>query len=341
MSTIKQKLLQKFKIYFKRIFITLCKHGEFMTKLSQKLDKSRKKSKITINKIFTNAGLFLFTHNKKIKTLSRVRNVEYGKDKRQKFDIYAPKFENMFPVIFYFHGGAWSAGDKYGNTMFCQKLAKQGYIVCNVNYRLMPKISVIDCVVDCMEAIRYFAKNYEQIFKKQKISALPYFENTFLVGDSAGAHLAGLIAGICSKNKKELPVNISALGLYYGVFDFEHLDNDPSPIMQSLNNYWLINEKNPAELYKKISVTNYVTNNFPPCFLTSGAIDKLHFQTETFVDVLKKNDVKMDYLNFGKSRLDAEHAFLNASFLASSKEAFDRLTKFFEKYKKNNEYEKK
>lgn len=301
--------------------------------MGQILEKVHAKSKLVLNKVITNTGLFIFTHNRKSKKTIRVKNIFYGKYSLQKFDVIAPIGEGTLPVVFYFHGGGWSAGDKYGYTSFCQSLTEKKYIVCNVDYRLLPKVSVKDCINDCMLAIKFFAKKHKRILKDAGIRATPNFQNTYLVGDSAGAHLSSLIAGYLTTNHKKLPIHVSALGLYYGVFDFEHLDSDPSPIMQDLNKYWLIAEKKPRELYQKISSTNYVSKNFPPCFLTSGAVDKLHLQTETFVNVLMEHNVEYHYLNFKKSRKDAEHAFLNAKFLPSAKQAFKELTEFFEKYR--------
>lgn len=301
-----------------------------MTKL---LKKVKAKAKLALNRVITNAGLFVFTHNRKLKDIQKKKNIQYGKFSLQKYDLIAPNTAKKLPVVFYFHGGAWSSGDKYGYTMFCSHLAQKGYIVCNIDYRLMPKVGIKTCIADCILAIRHFAKHSETLLKKYEFSATPNFENTFLVGDSAGAHISSLLAGLSAQKNKKLPIKISALGLYYGVYDFEHLDDDPSPIMQDLNNYWLIAEKNPKEIYKKISSTNYISTNYPPCFLTSGEIDKLHFQTEVFVKLLKSYNIQIDYLSFNKSRIDAEHAFLNAGFLPSAKEAFERLTNFFEKYK--------
>lgn len=289
------------------------------------------KSKLARNKAMTSLGLMIFSRNKKIKGIYTKHNIAYGTAKLQKYDIIIPQdASGKLPIVFYIHGGAWCGGDKYGYTMFCKKLAMQNYAVCNINYRLMPKVSVMTCVEDCILATKHFAKHAKNLLKEAKIKADIDIKNTFFVGDSAGAHLSSLIAGMFATKKAKTSLVVKALGLYYGVYDFEHLSNDPSPLMNDLEKYWLENEKNPKQVLHDISTTNYVAENYPPCFLTSGEIDKLHFQTEVFVRLLKLNNIQIDYLSFDKSRLDGEHAFLNASFLPSAKEAFLRLTKFFE-----------
>ena len=133
----------------------------------------------------------------------------------------------------------------------------------------------------------------------------------------------------CGKIK--LPIKILGLGLYYGVFDLNNLENDPSPILQDLNNFWQSTNQNSKQNYKKLSPTTYVTNNYPPCFITSGEIDKLNYQTAIFEHLLTLNQIEHDYLSFDKSRQDGRHAFLNMPILNSAKEAFERLTNFFEK----------
>lgn len=308
-----------------------------MSQVIKKIKKQYEKSKLAGNKAMTNLGLRIFSRNKNVKNIYTKKNIFYGPEKLQKYDVIFPqKAIGNLPIVFYIHGGAWCGGDKYGYTTFCKNLAKQGYAICNVDYRLMPKVSVKTCVQDCILATKHFARHADALLKEAKINAKIDMANTFFVGDSAGAHLSSLLAGLYSTQTQKNKFCIKALGLYYGVYDFEHLSNDPSPLMRDLEKYWLDNEKNPQKILHYISSTNYVTKNFPPCFLTSGEIDKLHFQTEVFAKLLKYNGIETDYLCFDKSRLDAEHAFLNAGFLPSAKLAFERLTKFFEKKRTKN-----
>ena len=42
---------------------------------------------------------------------SIVRDVAYGSDPAQRFDVYLPPNPRNAPVIFMVHGGAWKAGD--------------------------------------------------------------------------------------------------------------------------------------------------------------------------------------------------------------------------------------
>jgi acetyl esterase/lipase len=307
-----------------------------MSKVSNYVNRAIQRIKLSQNKALTNFGLLVFTHNKNLKNICIKKDISYGTSKLQKYDLIYPNNceDEKLPIAIYVHGGSWCGGDKYGYTMFCEKLTKKRYITININYRLMPKVSIRTCIADCIKAIKHFSVNYLHIFKTENINAKPDFDNVYLVGDSAGAHIVSLIAAKKTCGKLRLKMNISALGLYYGVYNFENISHDPSPIMTDLDKYWKSIYNNTKELYKEISTTNYVTSNFPATFMTSGKIDKLHFQSEIMYRLLKYSNVKIEYLSFEKSRQDGRHAFLNAPFLPSAKEAFSKLTKFLEENKK-------
>ena len=306
-----------------------------MSKITKKVNETVQKIKLKQNKLVTNLGLHVFSHGKKLNDVAVYKNIDYGKFKLQRFDFLAPKNtkSTTLPVIFYIHGGAWCGGDKFGYTKYCKRLAENDYLVVNINYRLMPKVSVRTCVADVIKAIDYFTENTSQILNDAGLSCNADLNNVYLIGDSAGAHIASLIAAKATCGELKLKCNISALGLYYGVYAFENISHDPSPIMTGLDKYWKSIYVNTQPIYKSISTVNYITDKFPPTFMTSGEIDKLHFQSEILCRMLKYNGVKVKYLSFDKSRQDARHAFLNAPLLSSAKEAFACLTKFFKQNK--------
>ena len=74
------------------------------------------------------------------------RDVSYGADPLNTFDIFAPQSAPKVPrtVVFYLHGGGFERGDKrmpgtpfYDNLMLW--LAQHGMVGVNMNYRLAPK----------------------------------------------------------------------------------------------------------------------------------------------------------------------------------------------------------
>ena len=55
--------------------------------------------------------------------------------KELKLDIIYPPKEKKLPIIVYLHGGSFLDGSKESDSAFCQRLAKSGFVVANVEYR--------------------------------------------------------------------------------------------------------------------------------------------------------------------------------------------------------------
>ena len=71
------------------------------------------------------------------------RDLEYGSDPRQRFDVYAPVTagpSSPLPVLVFFYGGGWDSGSKDVYGWAAQALAAQGFIVAVADYRLVPDV---------------------------------------------------------------------------------------------------------------------------------------------------------------------------------------------------------
>ncbi len=116
-----------------------------------------------------------------------------GKDghPRQKLDLHLPEKtpEQPRPVFILIHGGGWQAGDK-ANANFARAkvrwLLDSGYLVASVNYRLSPAVEHPAHVEDVCRAVAWVQKHVS------KHGGDP--ERLYLLGHSAGAHLAALAA---------------------------------------------------------------------------------------------------------------------------------------------------
>jgi acetyl esterase/lipase len=110
------------------------------------------------------------------------------KDKN-KLDLYLPKGEHDFPVIFFVHGGAWRNGHKdyFGvYSTFGMSLARQGIGAVVPNYRLSPEVQHPDHIKDVAKAFAWTCKNIA------KYGGRP--DQIFVCGHSAGGHLVSLLA---------------------------------------------------------------------------------------------------------------------------------------------------
>ena len=63
-------------------------------------------------------------------------------------DLYYPEQIKDFPVIVWFHGGGLSSGNKF----VPEELKESGLGVVSVNYRLLPKGTLADCIDDAAAA---------------------------------------------------------------------------------------------------------------------------------------------------------------------------------------------
>ncbi|MEP7218445.1 MAG: alpha/beta hydrolase [Bacteroidota bacterium] len=106
-------------------------------------------------------------------------------DPRQKLDLYAPRDASGLPVAIYFYGGGWRSGDKRLFEHLGRALAVRGIITVAVNYRLTPAVRHPAHAEDCAAAVAWT----EREIKTRGGDP----ERIFLIGHSAGAHLAALI----------------------------------------------------------------------------------------------------------------------------------------------------
>jgi len=118
-----------------------------------------------------------------------IRNISYGVDDRQRFDVYAPKQAKGAPIIFMVHGGAWAKGDKAMKSVVDNKVNRwlpQGFIVISINYRMLPDTAPIEQARDVARALAV---------AQEKAASWGGDRNKFiLMGHSAGAHLIGLLS---------------------------------------------------------------------------------------------------------------------------------------------------
>lgn len=119
-------------------------------------------------------------------TLSR--DLSYGSDPRHRLDLYVPKGPvNHRSVIVFVHGGSWDSGDKDQYLFVGQAFASLGYVTAIPNYRLFPQVQYPEFVDDIARAVVSLKQHLAQ-------QACADGGSIVLVGHSAGAHTASLIA---------------------------------------------------------------------------------------------------------------------------------------------------
>lgn len=109
---------------------------------------------------------------------SSARVLRYGADPLQAVDLYADP--GAGPVLVFVHGGGWSRGDKLSVNALPDYATRHGLTLASVGYRLAPAVTAREAAMDVGAAVAEVSR------------ALPG-RPVFLLGHSAGAHLAALI----------------------------------------------------------------------------------------------------------------------------------------------------
>ena len=104
---------------------------------------------------------------------------------RQVLDLYAPAGGKDHPVVAWIHGGGWRRGDKASVQKKPQAFTDQGFVFVSINYRFVPQVTVKEMAGDIAQAIRW-THDHAQDYGGDGRSI-------FVMGHSAGAHLAALV----------------------------------------------------------------------------------------------------------------------------------------------------
>lgn len=119
----------------------------------------------------------------------RIADLSYGDDPRQRFDVYLPAQTRNAPILLFVHGGGWAHGDKDNPGNIPDKAGywlPKGYVLVSTNYRMRPDTAPLDQARDialALAAVQRHAPDW---------NADP--SRVVLMGHSAGAHLAALVA---------------------------------------------------------------------------------------------------------------------------------------------------
>jgi len=134
-------------------------------------------------------------------------------------DLYLPKGRAKAPVLVAIHGGGWQVGNRQFYRYWGLFLARAGYAVFAIDYRLGKPGVYPAAVYDAKAAVQFVrAKAAEFDLDPDRIG---------LVGDSAGAHLAAQVAlagdqytsAYRDDANAAVSANVKCVIGFYGVYD--------------------------------------------------------------------------------------------------------------------------
>jgi acetyl esterase/lipase len=237
----------------------------------------------------TPADATVFENEKELKEVS------YGNDPQQKYDIYLPKNRSSAKtkVVVLVHGGAWVEGDKADmkGVYDYLKLFTPEYAIVNINYRLANftrqpfpmQIEDIKIILDDL-------KN-----KSQEYGVLNEYA---FVGVSAGAHLSMLYS-----YKYDTEKRVKVVCDVVGPTDFLHssyTNSTNSETQQIVLAVQILTGKtiqNDRTYFESISPKYVVSAQSPPTILFYGGVDALvpFQQGEVLKQTLNQFNVTHEY----------------------------------------------
>ena len=134
-------------------------------------------------------------------------------------DLYLPKGLDKAPVVIAAHGGGWQVGSRASYKYWGPFLARNGYALFSIDYRLGKAGTYPASAYDIKAAIQFVrAKAADLGIDPERIG---------LMGDSAGGHLAALVglapdqfaAEYRSDPNYAVSANVKAVIGFYGVYD--------------------------------------------------------------------------------------------------------------------------
>ena len=214
-------------------------------------------------------------------------------------DIFVPESVENPPLVMFIHGGGWVNGSRKGNGFWW--LAKEGYAVASISYRLTDVASHPAQIHDCKGAVRWL---------RASAGHYGYDASKIVVGGtSAGGHLAALL-GVSGGVKAlegnvggNLDVSSQIAGIvdFYGATDFiqrsktqPEKTEEPDGIVYKLLGGPALGNKRIA---RQASAAFHVDENDPPLLVVHGRKDPqvLIGQSERIVRVYKKNGLDVEF----------------------------------------------
>ncbi|MBV8951935.1 MAG: alpha/beta hydrolase [Actinobacteria bacterium] len=248
----------------------------------------------------------------KDRTVERISDLSYGPaGRRNLLDIYrlADGGVEKMPVLLQVHGGGWVYGHKQQQALpLMYHLAARGWICVSINYRLGPRATWPDPIVDVKRAIAWIREHIAEY------GGDPNFLT--ITGGSAGGHLASL-AALTPNDPEYQPgfegadTTVDACVPLYGVYDL--LDRNGSKVKQGME--WFLTrvlmKRPPAEareMWDRASPVCRVNPDSPPMFVIHGTYDSLVFIDDAHVLVEKLRSVSKAAVVYAEVP-GAQHAF--------------------------------
>lgn len=269
----------------------------------------------------------------RVRGVERIPDIPYGPHgRRNLLDIYRPANGNgdgPAPILFQIHGGGWTVGQKEQQALpLMYHLAARGWLCVAANYRLSPRATFPDHLIDVKRALVWTKRHAAEY------GGDPAF--VIATGGSAGGHLAALVALTANDPEyqpgfEDADTTVQGCVPFYGVYDF--LDRHGERRKASMTPFLerLVMKSSPTadrDAWEKASPIARVHAGAPPFFVIHGTHDSLAYVEDTrhFVAALRR--VSHQPVVYAELP-GAQHAF-DLFHSRHSAYAIDAVTRFVE-----------
>jgi triacylglycerol lipase len=242
------------------------------------------------------------------------RNLKYGPDKKQGFDLYEPLKAPTAPspIIVFLHGGSFVAGDKamYANVGY--HFAKKGITSIIMTYRLAPEFKWPKGTIDLSLQLKWIRDHKDRLRSADT-------SKVFLFGHSAGAqHVASYIFE--EKYQIENDGVKGAILASGSVYDTSILKSDADP------QYYDYFGRDVSK-YADRSILDDLEGRKIPVFVSYAEYDKDNFQYQAskIIDGLYKRDKHMPTVS---QLIDHNHLSEVFHFNTGENDFSDQIIKF-------------
>ena len=179
------------------------------------------------------------------------------------------------PVLLQVPGGAWMVGSKRQQAYpLMSHLAELGWVCVAINYRLSPRSTWPDHIVDVKRALAWTKEHIAEYGGDPDWIAI--------TGGSAGGHLSALAALTANDPQfqpgfEDADTSVRAAVPFYGLYDFNGEDSAIHPLMAPMLGKYVFKRTRAeiADAFRVASPISYVSADAPPFFVLHGTNDSL------------------------------------------------------------------
>jgi acetyl esterase/lipase len=207
------------------------------------------------------------------------RDIRYapGGGSRHLLDVYRPRVPvDAAPVLLQVHGGAWVIGSKRQQGLpLMHDLVANGWVCVAPNYRLSPRATFPDHLVDLKLVLRWIREHIAEFGGDRQFVTV--------TGGSAGGHLAALLALTANDPEYQpdfegIDTSVRACVPFYGVYDFTgRFGGRGADGMGGLIERVVLKKRvdQDPEAFEKASPMSRLRADSPPFMVVHGTHDSL------------------------------------------------------------------